>query len=103
MKTIDKIITKCDTRRGAPTGRPSVMVPNTFIKNIDGKPHVVGENFSQKLFDCKVPMCTDGAYDRGAAYWGLGKELRVAYSKNLTTIYFYRRGEEGDWRLGVVV
>lgn len=81
MRTIDKIITKCDTSRGAPMGRPDVGEPPfPFLEN---------------LYDCKVPMCySDPAYDKGGAYWGCGAELRVRYTKDLSYIHFYRRGEK---------
>jgi hypothetical protein len=45
------------------------------------------------IFDSAVPM-SDGAYDRGGAYWGIGKQLRVKYTKDLTYIKFYRLGDE---------
>ena len=72
MKTIDKIITKENTKYGSPMGRI----------NVGERP------FNKTIFDCKVPM--NGAYDRGGVYWGLGRELRVSYTKDLTYIEFYR-------------
>ena len=78
MKTIAKIITKEDCRRGAPMGRPSIGEKPT----------------DKKVYDCRVPMRADGAYDRGNAYWGIGPELRVKYTKDLSYIHFYRVGEE---------
>jgi hypothetical protein len=75
MRTIDKIITKVDTSRGAPMGRPNVGTKDDTIR--------------KHVFDCKVPM-SDGAYDKGGAYWGLGAELRVSYTKDLSFIRFYR-------------
>jgi len=75
MKTIDKIITKVDTSRGAPMGRANVGTKDDTIK--------------KHVFDCRVPM-SDSAYDKGSVYWGIGKELRVSYTKDLTYIRFYR-------------
>ena len=75
MKTIDKIITKCNTRFGAPMGRANIGSAPT-----DGT----------RVFDCLVPMSSDGAYDRGGAYWGIGKRLRVKYTKDLSFVEFYR-------------
>jgi len=78
MRTIDKIITKVDTSRGAPMGRTNVGTKhNTIMKTV---------------FDCRVPMTSDGAYDKGGAYWGCGAELRVSYTKDLSFIRFYRVG-----------
>lgn len=73
MRTINKIITKVSCKYGAPMGRA----------NIGGKPEGV------KIYDCAVPM-SDGAYDNGGAYWGIGRQLRVSYTKDLSYIHFYR-------------
>lgn len=73
MRTIDKIIHKVDTRRGAPMGRHNVGTRPT----------------DKRVFDCRVPM-PDGCYDKGGAYWGIGAELRVSYTKDLSYIEFYR-------------
>ncbi len=75
MRTINKIITKVDTSRGAPMGRANVGTKDDTIK--------------KTVFDCRVPM-SDSAYDKGSVYWGIGKELRVSYTKDLTYIRFYR-------------
>ena len=88
MKTIDKIITKVNSNFGAPMGR----------SNVDERPAKNGlvldeylDNPKNKLYDCAVPMSNDGAYDKGGAYWGIGKQLRVKYTKDLLYIEFYRR------------
>jgi hypothetical protein len=80
MRTIDKIITNVDCKFGAPMGRPHL--------------HTGLEPKDKKVFDCAVPMDNSGAYDRGGAYWGIGKQLRVRYTKDLTYIRFYRLGDE---------
>ena len=78
MRTLDKIITDVPCKYGAPMGRPSVGEAPT----------------NKRVFDCRVPMCTCcGAYDKGGAYWGIANELRVSYTKDLSYIKFYRRGE----------
>lgn len=74
MRTLDKIIDKVSCKYGSPMGRG----------NVGTKPE------NKKVFDCAVPM-SDGAYDRGGAYWGLGRQLRVSYTKDLTYINFYRK------------
>jgi len=74
MKTIDKIITKLDCKYGSPMGR----------SNVGERPT------DKKVFDCRVPMYSDGAYDKGGAYWGIGSQLRVSYTKDLLFIHFYR-------------
>lgn len=68
MKTIDKIITKSSGKYGAPMGRNS-------IGNRPG---------NKTIFDCRVSMSSCGAY------WGIGGELRVSYTKDLQFIKFYR-------------
>jgi hypothetical protein len=88
MRTIDKIITKVDSKFGAPMGRPNVGTePVTVTSGPNCK--ILKKN-QVKIFDCKVPMSGDGAYDKGGAYWGIGSELRVRYTKDLTFIQFYR-------------
>ena len=77
MRTIDKIITQRNCQYGAPLGRSDVGT-----KPEDGT----------RIYDCAVPM-SDGAYDRGGVYWGLGKQMRVSYTKDLSYIHFYRLGE----------
>jgi hypothetical protein len=87
MKTIDKIITKVDTSRGAPMGRYNVgEYPHTVTSGRNCK---IFKKHQKKVFDCAVPM--NGAYDRGGAYWGLGSQLRVSYTKDLSYINFYRK------------
>lgn len=79
MRTIDNIITKVASRYGAPMGR----------RNVGQCPHA---DDNVKVYDCAVTM--SGAYDRGGAYWGLGAQLRVSYTKDLSYIRFYRKGEK---------
>lgn len=74
MRTIDLIITKVNCAFGAPMGRPNVG-------------HVL-DTMGKKKYDCAVPL--NGCYDKGGAYWGLGKRLRVTYTKDLQYIQFYR-------------
>lgn len=87
MRTIDKIITKVSGKYGAPMGRPDVDKCKKEVV------HDVTYTHHGKLFDCAVPMSSDGAYDRGGAYWGHGKQLRVQYNKDLSFVRFYRKGE----------
>jgi hypothetical protein len=93
MKTIDKIIDKVNCKYGAPMGRPNVTPQAYSIVEL-----AVGDFLacpiskqSKRIFDCAVPLSSDGAYDKGGAYWGLGKQLRVRYTKDLTYIEFYRK------------
>lgn len=74
--TLALIIHPVNCRYGAPMGRSGIGdVP-----------------LDKKIYDCAVPMI-DGAYDVGGAYWGIGKQLRVQYTKDLSYIKFYRLGE----------
>jgi hypothetical protein len=75
--TLSKIIYKVSGKYGAPMGRSNVGTRPT----------------DKKIFDCLVPM-PDGCYDAGGVYWGLGKPLRVSYTKDLYYIEFYREGEK---------
>ena len=73
--TIKKIITNVNGKFGAPMGRCG-----------EGTECQTAE---KTVFDCFVPM-SDSAYDVGGAYWGMGTPVRVAYTKDLTYIRFYR-------------
>lgn len=83
MRTIDKIITECNTKFGAPMGRSN----KGEVEWCEEKGRFIPIT-NQKLFDCAVPL-TEG-YDKGGAYWGMGPQLRVSYTKDLETIMFYR-------------
>lgn len=80
MRTLNKIITDMNCSRGAPMGR----------QNVGTRPK------DKRVFDCFVPMCSCcGGYDIGGAYWGSARmgdinPLRVAYTKDLSYIEFYR-------------
>jgi hypothetical protein len=74
MRTIDKIITQCNCKYGAPMGRRS--------DNEEHKPT------DRKVFDCKVDI--NQGYDKGGAYWGYPDNLRVEYTKDLLYVRFYR-------------
>lgn len=84
MKTINKIITVVNCKYGAPMGRKNVG-QKIFDKNQQKEIPLT----TKKIFDCRVKLDT-GGYDRGGVYWGLGKELRVKYTKDLSYIEFYR-------------
>jgi hypothetical protein len=92
-KTIDKIIDKVSCKYGAPIGRSNVK-PQNYVIVDTGRLFLVNPNTkeSKRLFDCRVPM-PDGCYDKGGAYWGMGNELRVRYTKDLSYVEFYRKGE----------
>lgn len=77
MRTIDKIITDVSSKYGAPMGRG----------NIGKRPK------DKRVYDCAVPMDNQGCYDKGGAYWGIGMQLRVSYTKDLSYIEFYRSGD----------
>lgn len=85
MKTIDKIITKVSCKYGSPLGRHNVDYRE--IDEINGMRYA---KFNGKLYDCKIPL-NSGGYDKGGAYWGIGSELRVSYTKDLNYINFYRK------------
>jgi hypothetical protein len=79
MYAISKIVHPVNCKFGAPMGRGSNLPSE--------KPT------DKKIFDRKVPMSSDSAYDKGGAYWGLGgpgNQLRVEYTKDLTYVRFYR-------------
>jgi hypothetical protein len=92
MRTIDKIITKVNCFYGAPMGRSDIgKRPITITSGPNCK---IFKCNQIKIFDCAVPMSSDSAYDKGGAYWGIGKQLRVSYTKDLNYIHFYRLGDQ---------
>ncbi len=96
MRTIDKIIDRVDTSRGAPMGRSSIFPKSFTIADILQPRDFLCDKSAdkaKKIFDCAVPM-SDGAYDKGGAYWGIGRQVRVSYTKDLTYVKFYRLGDK---------
>lgn len=94
MRTIDKIITQVNTTYGAPMGRANVG--STPITVTSGRNNRITKkhNKHMRIYDCAVPMSSDGAYDKGGAYWGIGpSQLRVKYNKDLSYVFFYRLGD----------
>ena len=72
-------------------GRSNVIPQEFTIVDMGGyHKFLVIDGKSKRIFDCAVPM-SDGAYDKGGAYWGLGSQLRVSYTKDLQYIMFYRK------------
>ena len=88
--TLEKILSPVNSKFGAPMGRSSYDRRPTIGMLGDGTKLVDGR---ATIFDCFVPMSSCGAYDVGGAYWGIGPRLRVAYTKDLNFVQFYREGE----------
>lgn len=88
MRTIDKIITKVNGKYGAPMGRPNIGTQPITITS--GPNCSIIKKNQTKVYDCAVPMSGDSAYDKGGAYWGIGRQLRVRYTKDLSYVEFYR-------------
>lgn len=70
----NKIICEVNCKYGAPMGRGGKGTKPT----------------DKRIFDRKVPLIYDGAYDKGGAYWGSPDNLRVKYTSDLEYIHFYR-------------
>lgn len=63
------------TPYGAPMGRDNKIIDNPG-----------------RLFDRALPMSSCGAYDKGGAYWGTGRQMRVQFNGDLTYVRYYRKG-----------
>jgi len=87
MRAIDKIITNVSTKFGAPLGRHSIGSRPKIVTS--GRNNRIAKCNQVTVFDCRVPL-DSGGYDKGGVYWGLGSELRVSYTKDLTYVEFYR-------------
>lgn len=74
QEAYDLILKPVNTKRGAPNGRT----------NYGSHDNVLG-----KVYDRKVVL--HQGYDKGGAYWGIGKQLRVKFTKDLDYVQFYRR------------
>jgi hypothetical protein len=92
MRTLGKIITDVNCKRGAPMGRRNVEPTSYAIVEKKGRKTIVSAENDEpkKIFDSAIPMSNCGAYDRGGAYWGVATQLRVSYTKDLSYINFYR-------------
>lgn len=91
-RTIDKIITKVNGQYGAPMGRANKGSRPVTVTS--GPNCRIFKKNQVKIYDCAVPMSGEGAYDKGGAYWGTGSQLRVSYTRDLSYIEFYRKGDE---------
>ncbi len=74
-EAFNNIICKVNLKYGAPTGRASDSPWN--------KPK------DKRIYD-RIVYLDSGGYDRHGAYWGLGPQLRVEYTKDLLYVRFYR-------------
>lgn len=88
---IDQLIPEVSTKYGAPMGRTNKGNQPVIITSGPNS-RIVKKN-QVKVYDKRVPMSNCGAYDKGGAYWGIGPELRVRFTKDLQYIEFYRIGE----------
>lgn len=77
------ILCTVDCTYGAPMGRPNV-IPDAQ------KSILVGYTKFLQVFDRKVHLNAQG-YDQGGAYWGIGGELRVSYTRDRSYVKFYRK------------
>lgn len=85
--SVKMVIPEVNSRYGAPMGRNNIgKQPITITSGRNCR--IVKKN-QVKVYDKRVPMI-DGAYDAGGAYWGIGKQLRVRFTKDLSYIEFYR-------------
>ena len=84
---LSEIITPVNCQYGAPMGRANVgSQPITVTSGRNGR---ICKSNQVKVYEKRVPLI-DGGYDQGGAYWGIGKELRVRFTKDLSYIEFYR-------------
>ena len=90
IDNIRRVVTEVNTKYGAPMGRSNVIPQHYNILDTPIKCVIIGNGIVQRYYDKRVPMI-DGVYDIGGAYWGIGSELRVRFSKDLQYIEFYRR------------
>jgi len=83
---ISRLITPVNTKFGAPMGRNNIGTQPPIITS--GNAGRICKKHQTKIYDKRVIL--DEGYDNGGAYWGIGKELRVSFTADLTYIEFYR-------------
>lgn len=84
---LSQIITKVNTTHGAPIGRPNVGTqPRTITSGPNAR---IVNKLQTKVYNRRVTLDKHG-YDKGGAYWGVGGELRVFFTKDLSYIEFWR-------------
>jgi hypothetical protein len=85
---VHNTIPEVSTKYGAPMGRMNIgNTPHTITS---GRANKIYKCNQIKIYDKRVPMSPCGAYDKGGAYWGIGKQLRVRFTADLSYIEFYR-------------
>lgn len=83
---IKRVITNVNTKYGAPIGRNNIGFEPIIITS--GKSCKIYKSNKIKIYNKRV-ILSDG-YDNGGAYWGIGNQLRVRFTADLTFIEFYR-------------
>lgn len=83
---LSEIITPVNTKYGAPMGRANVgKEPVTITRGRNGR---ICKCDQVKVYEKRVPLIE--GYDKGGAYWGIGKPLHVRFTKDLSFVEFYR-------------
>lgn len=81
-----QIICEVSTKYGAPMGRANVgSYPETITR---GKNCRICKCDQTKVYKRRVALIE--GYDKGGAYWGIGKPLFVEFTNDLTFVRFYR-------------
>lgn len=81
-----QVVRKVPTRFGAPMGRANVgSYPVTITR---GKNCRICKCDQPKVYKRRV-ILSDG-YDKGGAYWGIGKPLFVEFTADLSYVRFFR-------------
>lgn len=88
-QAFNQILHKVDTRRGAPMGRPNVGTEPVIVTRFNGRNVRTCKCDQVKVYQRRVALY-DGAYDRGGAYWGIGRPLYVRFTKDLSYVEFFR-------------
>jgi hypothetical protein len=82
-----QIMYEVDTKYGAPMGRSNVGSQPIQVSRGTGR---ICKCDQVKVYQRRVALPYDGAYDRGGAYWGCGRPLYVRFTKDLQYVEFFR-------------
>ncbi len=85
---VHRTIPEANCKFGAPIGRANVGTRPTAVTS--GRNNRFIKKNQPIIYDKRVPMSDCGAYDAGSVYWGIGKQLRVMFTPDLSYIEFYR-------------
>lgn len=85
---ISEIITQVNSKYGAPMGRANIGTQPITVTR--GRNCRICKVDQVKVYQKRVRLIYDGAYDAGGAYWGIGAPLYVRFTADLSYVEYFR-------------